>query len=146
MRKRGRLKNPKFTSHTRRIYLPTSLPIWFSESSESGRNISDLMFAHPSAINRVWSANYKNSRQFLRKIRVFLSSSLFETRVEMVEIIRNRFQLDIIFEKKNPIDYLLNYTVKRFMILTDLSGSKNRYYNISNVELSKVILFNNETL
>jgi len=32
---------------------------------------------------------------------------------------------DLIIFEKNPIDYLLNYTVEGFMILTDLSGSEN---------------------
>lgn len=32
---------------------------------------------------------------------------------------------DFIIFEKNPIDYLLNYTVEGFMILTDLSGSEN---------------------
>lgn len=39
----------------------------------------------------------------------------------MMEIIRNamRFRLDDLREKKPPIDYLSNYTVERFMVLTD---------------------------
>lgn len=41
--------------------------------------------------------------------------------------------------KKPPIDYLSNYTVERFMVLTDsclCAGSRSWYYKISNVELS----------